>query len=266
VIEMWENYEATRCDNTERPLTHSLDLGEEGLAVQATRTCSVTDCDRPHHGRGFCAKHYFRQYTPGLGRVYPVRGQCKIESCGKPHKAQGWCDTHYNRFLRTGGTAPIERPRRPARSCVIDGCDRPFLARGYCAAHYRLWRKNGDPNIRKGNGRWLGDQVSYSGMHTRIRCAYGPAADHPCVDCGQPGAEWSYDYRDPEPKSEVVGRRRLVYSVKVEHYQSRCHSCHVTFDNRQRLVDGRSRPLSASVAAQKPSLVPASTPEPLEAL
>jgi hypothetical protein len=202
--------------------------------MQATRICSVTECDRPHHGRGFCLKHYFRQYTPGTDRIYPVRGQCTIEGCDKPHKAKGWCGTHHARFLRTGSASPRERVRRPKRTCTIPGCERPFSARGYCNTHWRLWRKNGDPTIRKGNGRWLGDQVGYSGMHSRLCRVNGPAADRPCVDCGQPGAEWSYDYRDPNPRVEVIDGRRLIYSVKVEHYQSRCHSCHVLFDNQSR--------------------------------
>lgn len=49
---------AERCVNTTRPLTRSLDLGKEGIAMQATRRCSFPDCDRPHSCKGFCATHY----------------------------------------------------------------------------------------------------------------------------------------------------------------------------------------------------------------
>lgn len=46
-------------------LTHSLDLGEEGLGMKPTRICSVDDCDRPHVARGWCNTHYQRWYDHG---------------------------------------------------------------------------------------------------------------------------------------------------------------------------------------------------------
>ena len=34
-------------------------------------------------------------------------------------------------------------------NCSIEGCERPRVARGWCDSHYRLWKKNGDPLIKK---------------------------------------------------------------------------------------------------------------------
>jgi hypothetical protein len=39
--------EADRCGNSDRPLTHHLEPTEKGLAMKATRTCSVTACNKP---------------------------------------------------------------------------------------------------------------------------------------------------------------------------------------------------------------------------
>lgn len=58
----WENElsEAARWWNTERPLTHSLDITEEGIAMQATRTCSIADCQARYFSLGYCRPHYRR--------------------------------------------------------------------------------------------------------------------------------------------------------------------------------------------------------------
>lgn len=36
--------------------------------------------------------------------------------------------------------------------CSIPGCEKDARARGWCGAHYALWRKHGDPLVKK--GRW----------------------------------------------------------------------------------------------------------------
>lgn len=56
-------------------LTHSSDLTREGLAVKATRTCSVEGCSLPHHARGLCRKHYRSQAPAPVQRrpVTPLR-------------------------------------------------------------------------------------------------------------------------------------------------------------------------------------------------
>lgn len=37
-----------------------------------------------------------------------------------------------------------ERPK-----CTVEGCDRPNKARGLCCNHYELWKRNGDPLVKK---------------------------------------------------------------------------------------------------------------------
>jgi hypothetical protein len=237
MLATWKNeIRAARCFNTERPLTHSLDQREEGLAMQATRTCSVTECDQVHFGLGLCRKHYnAHKYdarrVPG-GRTYPPRPPCKIDGCDRLNKAQGWCGTHYQRFLRTGSPTGVV-PRRAKGTCTVEKCGNPHAARGYCGAHWRRWKNNGDPSITRRSWAWLGDDVRYMGAHERVSRARGAASNHQCADCGGTAAEWSYDHRDPDEKTETIGTRELAYSVKVEHYMPRCRSCHKLFDNKQ---------------------------------
>jgi hypothetical protein len=51
--------------NTIRPLTRLSDCTGRGLAMKATRTCSVAGCDRRHEARGYCSKHYVRWTVHG---------------------------------------------------------------------------------------------------------------------------------------------------------------------------------------------------------
>lgn len=136
----WDNRvnEAARCVNTERPLTHSLDLGKERLMPNSTQ-CSVPECDGSVHSRNLCPMHYYRQRVHGSldkpGRKpieYPTR-LCSIEGCDKKHRSQGLCKTHYSRLLKTGGTEYL-RQRGPTPKPAKEPYDaRSPLRRAYDA-------------------------------------------------------------------------------------------------------------------------------------
>jgi hypothetical protein len=73
---------------------------------------------------------------------------------------------------------------------------------------------------------------SYISAHQRVSAQRGKASDHPCVDCGEPAADWSYDHSGVQ-EHQGVGKGRnskLRYSLDVYAYQPRCHPCHVSFD------------------------------------
>lgn len=185
MIATWQNEcRAARCSTTERPLTRSLDLREEGLAMQATHTCSVTDCERPHYGRGLCQRHLERQRRadrkssaaphceipdcgdavvsrgwceghyrrwvdhgdPLAGRRSPSPGPCSVVACEEPKQGRGYCVVHYGRWKRTGDPEGLAPPR-PVKLCSIEGCDRKHSARGWCALHHGRWLSNGDPLV-----------------------------------------------------------------------------------------------------------------------
>lgn len=101
--------------NGTRPLAHSLDLGEEGLAMKAThKACDASDCTRPAR-------------SPG----------------------SAWCDMHYQR-LRKYGTLdlPPERQRFDNRglTCAADGCQRAARNHGFCGKHREQVRRFRDPD------------------------------------------------------------------------------------------------------------------------
>lgn len=82
--------------------------------------CSVPQCDRPAHLRGWCRGHYERVALHGDLRVDEplrergVRRKCGVEGCDRPSKARSMCNTHYHRWFLTGSTdAPTKRTNKP---------------------------------------------------------------------------------------------------------------------------------------------------------
>lgn len=79
--------------------------------------------------------------------------------------------------------------------------------------------------------------VDYFGAHARVRTLRGRAEDHPCVDCGEPAQDWSYDHTDPDERVGTKGTGRgLAYSLNASHYQPWCKPCHGAFDAPTRKV------------------------------
>lgn len=145
---------------------------------------------------------------------------CSIEGCSNKVRARGWCDKHYRRWKRNGD--PMVK-RRVRGTCTVEDCPNEHRARGWCYKHYQRWLHHGDltADLRRK------DVVKYGWAHGRVRAARGDAPEHSCVECGQPADEWSYDHTDPEPLFNERGR---PYSLDVQRYQARCHSCHTRFD------------------------------------
>lgn len=78
--------------------------------------------------------------------------------------------------------------------------------------------------------RWS-KEISYPGMHVRLRREHGKAANYECADCGQRAAEWSYIGGDPGELTGLNnGKRTAKYSLKMRYYTPRCIRCHRAFD------------------------------------
>lgn len=116
--------EAGRRVNVTRPLTHSLDYTEEGLAMKATRICSVHDCQANVHAKGFCLTHYARWKRTGSTETTRVTlTTCTVDGCEHPHAARGLCRTHIARLKRTGTIDPPTTPRDRVWDFITRGSD-----------------------------------------------------------------------------------------------------------------------------------------------
>jgi hypothetical protein len=125
-----------------------------------------------------------------------------------------------------------------AEQCSVEDCQGPARWHGMCPKHATRMRRHGNPhafveipdrNHRRGpdSGRWVGDDASYSAVHRRMRIAKGLASSYPCVDCGAPAANWSYDYKAADERVCSTGQ---PFSADPAHYHPRCLPCHRRFD------------------------------------
>lgn len=156
----WENESALgRCVNTTRGLTRSSEITREGLAMKATRTCAVDDCDRPAHARGWCTRHYQvwkRNGDPTLVVAIRRPDECTVEGCARKVHGRGLCGAHWNRMHRHGDALGGGPDRAPAPdACIEGGCEARPHAHGRCNAHHKRHRLATDPAYReRKNAQW----------------------------------------------------------------------------------------------------------------
>ena len=180
---------------------------------------------------------------------------CSIndDDCSPTRKVTswGWCATHYQRWRHHGDpfvVLPPSGPKKLATVCSInDGECSPGgrMIRGWCRIHYERWKTHGSPFIvlqggdnpfshlsGSDNFHWVGDDASYSTVHSRLNAARGNANQYQCVDCGQPARQWSYGHDDPnEMHSQHEQSLGMPYSTNLNSYAPRCRSCHKFFDH-----------------------------------
>ena len=140
---------------------------------------------------------------------------CSITDCSKPAHARGWCHAHYGQWYRAN--RPI-RPPKPKRPCSIDDCDNPHIARGWCDKHYQQWWKTGDPvpkaaaqqagKVRRFKA-WL--ETNWSRLSPDKQAIYGDLAEAceipadlvAAIGC-KPSVEWRWRNTD-----RVIGPRYM---------------------------------------------------------
>lgn len=238
-------------DGCTAPATRRIGLCERHYRARrraSSALCSVTGCPEPALARGMCSTHYARWLRHGDPEYVIVRAlpqDCSIDACERPVLARDMCSLHYHRWLRRGHPQP-EVTVRQARgeACAVEGCDRAVKASGYCVMHYARVRKHGDPSTVLPSS-WERGVTTYGGLHKRIVRSRGRAADYgPCVDCGGPAKEWSYDHTDPAevllPAASTRPAELYPCSLNVMHYEPRCHTCHTRFDAQRKRSERKS--------------------------
>jgi len=107
---------------------------------------------------------------------------CSVDDCDKPAKTRGWCAMHYTRWRRHGNLFVKRKPTnpRPRNTCSVAGCDKYVSARGWCENHFKKWQRNGTPTPVKPSaeerflfhiavdhsGHWLWEPVGPKGYGT----------------------------------------------------------------------------------------------------
>ena len=212
--------------------------------------CVIEDCPEPERTYGWCIYHYQRWWRTGdplgsLAMPKPPKpeGPCEVETCDEPRRSPyaKWCESHYYRVRRTGELRP-EVPLRVKqfgpRPCSAPDCTTVIPNGTYCHKHYARVYRHGDPTVVKkatpnptygpDNPTWLGDDITaYSTQHSRLKKYRGLAKDFPCVDCGRPADQWSYDHGCPDERYNDLG---CAWCPHLECYSARDLECHRRYD------------------------------------
>lgn len=72
-----------------------------------------------------------------------------------------------------------------------------------------------------------GTPETYIEVHESLKKQYGSARSHACR-CGEPAAEWAYQYTGEGEMRDDDGRR--PHTTDLADYAPMCRSCHVRFD------------------------------------
>jgi hypothetical protein len=67
---------------------------------------------------------------------------------------------------------------------------------------------------------------NYSTAHNRCTRLWGSARLHPCIECGNPAEQWSYDGTDPDELCGFQKGYMRLYSRHPEFYMPLCRACH----------------------------------------
>lgn len=83
-----------------------------------TKPCSVQDCNKHAHAKGYCTLHYQR-YRKGADLATPARvtvrggsADCSVDECERKSRSMGMCHMHYKQKWRTG-SHERSRGKRP---------------------------------------------------------------------------------------------------------------------------------------------------------
>lgn len=221
--------------------------------TNATRTCEVDGCSRPHNARGWCLPHYKRwqKYGDPLG-VHVRRTACSVEGCVQPWRTREWCSKHYQRWQRHG-SATAERVRQV---CAVDGCSLHRVAHGLCSKHNARMVRHGSPTARIagevvegkracsccGEDRPLSDYYrGRAGRCARCRRAYNAAPERRARRriWAQKNADYMRDYA----RSYASLRRLRTFAAvnipftkeqldsRMQFFGSRCWMCRGEFEH-----------------------------------
>lgn len=228
--------------------------------INATRTCSTSECRADYYTAGYCKRHYQqkRRYR-GPYLQYRRHGSiCVVDGCGRAYAenaGRGMCSMHYNRWRRTGKT-DRNQTLLSSRPCSAESCDRQqgqSGAKGLCAKHYAQSRYVSKPRakrttppaprVRKPSKPPSAEYSRESNRRSRQR--YGlrsdeelteaflrkwPSGSKPCVRCREvlPRESFGVDKQRPD------GTRRRCR-------QNGCFTAHAQEVKKRRLIASLER-------------------------
>lgn len=85
-----------------------------------------------------------------------AKSTCTIDNCERPVHGRGWCGAHWMRNKRYGHPLAGGKDRKPqSATCEREGCERKPVGRNLCNTHWKAQRASEDPEYRaKRKAEW----------------------------------------------------------------------------------------------------------------
>lgn len=181
-----------------------------------------------HFPSGQTSPQWLCECVCGTQKVVDAKNLPRQKSCGcwKPPQH---VDLSGQRF---GRLVAIEYLGQSFWLCRCD-CGQSPTVRG-SLMRSGVTRSCGCLNLERVQAPTRKEQVKYFSVHDRLRNARGRANDHPCVSCGVPADDWSYDGDDVNELREWVNGSYLAFSLDLTSYSPRCRKCHRRLDASKR--------------------------------
>lgn len=174
------------------------------------KTCTELDCGSAAIAKGFCQKHYMRQYRKGdtSDQRKNAAKPCVVEGCVRNATAYGYCHNHKNQAPQYAARREANlRRQREGRTCLYCGGPIPWgrNARAiYCSVEHKNAQRNDDGRQRE------------AALRTYFKVRYGltpeqvdEMAAKGCSICGTTG--WTGRHARPHVDHDhVTGKVRGI--------------------------------------------------------
>lgn len=159
---------------------------------------------------------------------------CSIDGCKNASRKRGWCSMHYRRWFRHGNPDTVKlkgwfsrSPEDKARKSALTTGRRhaPEIRAKISAAN------KGKAGLRaETNGRWIGDNITYHGLHKRLESQREKPSN--CEHCHRADKKlsWAWNHDSPVESTRLDTHGRS-YSIDLCDYIALCYSCHQRYDS-----------------------------------
>lgn len=136
------------------------------------KRCSIESCERSYYCKGFCQRHYNKNYHNGdplYEKHIPEIKICKCKGCNEKCFAKGFCKVHYGKY-RHSGDPLYQYIKQSDKTCSFGDCQTKCYNLNLCRKHYRQYSKGHLGEDRSGKHGFCETSEYSSWKAMKARC------------------------------------------------------------------------------------------------